>query len=52
MKTQRGRAVFKLLYQFDPAEKLGDYRDNEIWSQHFQQELIPEHNFKWQKFII
>lgn len=42
MKRQRGRAVFKLFYQFDPAEKLGDYRGSEIWSQNFQQELIPD----------
>lgn len=42
MKRQKGRAILKLLYQSDPAEKLGGYRGSEIWSQNFQQELIPD----------
>lgn len=41
MKRQRGKAIFKLLDQFNPEENL-DYRGSEIWSQNFLQELIPD----------
>lgn len=38
MKRQKGRAILKLLYQSDPAEKLGGSRGSEIWSQNIQRD--------------